>query len=259
MTIETSPQAMAAGWALVGTMLGPLLAAIRILTVISCGALMAGVTTPWRYRIAASLLLGWAAGSSGAPIQGPAALLAGSEIAFGAALGMAAGALLLSLKLAGELIDDRLRLSEAASESMVADGEMAGPCVRLLGSLGLLLVVFGGSQGDLPVLEGLLECFRSVPAGKATEVWQDWRAAISVLGGGLDITIRTALPVLAAITIIDWCQVLIARAAPTAPAALAATAVKPLLGLAVLVATFGGACEAVIESVRSCLAGGAGG
>ena len=145
--------------------------------------------------------------------------------------------------------------SEATSE-IIADDEQAGPSVRLLGGLGLLLVVLGGTNGDMPILEGLLESFRSVPVGETVDAFYDWRIAVRLLTTSVEIAVRTALPVLAAITIIDWCQILVSRAASTAPAALFASAVKPTLGLAVLVATFGGACDAVLDGVRWCLAGG---
>jgi flagellar biosynthesis protein FliR len=234
---------------------GPLLASVRILALLWFGGLMAGVSIPWRYRIASSLLLGWTAGGPLAVSQNSLPLLAASEFACGAALGIGVGGLLRSLKLAGELIDDRLRLNEATSEQ-IADEEQAGPCVRLLGGLSLLLVVLGGTNGEMPILEGLLGSFRSVPVGETAEALFDWRIAIRLLTSSVEIALRTALPVLAAITIIDWCQILVARAASTAPAALVASAVKPTLGLAVLVATFGGACDAVLEGVRWCLAGG---
>jgi len=256
MNAELTPGVIEVAFTVLGSLATPLLAAIRILSLVSFASLMCGASIPWRYRIAGSLLLGWAAGGTRATGSGDVVTGGAAEIAYGAALGVGVGGLLLSLKLAGELIDDRLRLSDAAAESMVSDEEAAGPCVRLLGGLGILLVALGGTGGSMPIVEGLLESFRNVPVGNAVEVWMDWRGPIKVLSGSLEIAIRTALPVLAAITIIDWCQVLVGRAAPTAPAALAATAVKPLLGLAVLVATFGGACEAVIQGVQWSLAGG---
>lgn len=237
------------------TMAGPLLASIRILALIWFGGLMAGISIPWRYRIAGSLLLGWTVGGAVQVSRSSLSLLAASEFVSGAALGIGVGGLLLGLKLAGELIDDRLRLTEATSEQ-IADDEQAGPCVRLLGGLGLLLVVLAGTNGEMPILEGLLESFRSVPVGDVAEGWHDWRVVLKLLTSSVEIAIRTALPVLAAMTIIDWCQVLVMRAASTTPAAVVASAVKPVLGLAVLVATFGGACEVVVEGVKWCLAGG---
>jgi type III secretory pathway component EscT len=125
----------------------------------------------------------------------------------------------------------------------------------LLGGLGLLLVVLGGSNGEMPILEGLLGSFQSVPVGGVADS-HDWRITIKLLTSSVEIAIRTALPVLAAVTIIDWCQALIARAASTTPAAVLASAVKPVLGLTVLVATFGGACEMVLDGVKWCLGGG---
>jgi type III secretory pathway component EscT len=183
-------------------------------------------------------------------------LVALSEFACGAALGIGVGGLLLSLKLAGELVDDRLRMNEATAELMAGDGDQAGPCVRLLGGLGLLLVVLGGTSGNLPVLEGLLGSFRTMPLGETADAWHDWRIALRLLTSSVEIALRTALPVLAAVTIIDWCQILVLRAASTAPAAVIASSVKPILGLAILVATFGGACDAVLDGVRWCLADG---
>jgi flagellar biosynthesis protein FliR len=234
---------------------GPLLASIRLLALLWFSGLMAGVTIPWRYRIAGSLLLGWTAGGPNQVSGSDLPLLAASEFVCGAALGIGVGGLLLSLKLAGELIDDRLRLTEAASEQ-IADDEPAGPCARLLGGLGLLLVVLGGTNGELPILEGLLGSFRSVPIGELADGWRDWRMTFQLLTSSVEIALRTALPVLAAMTIVDWCQSLVTRAASTAPAAVFATAVKPVLGLAILVATFGGACDAVLDRVRWCLTGG---
>ncbi|QDT55743.1 flagellar biosynthesis protein FliR [Caulifigura coniformis] len=256
MRADLAPSMIEVAFTVLGSMAAPLLAAIRILAIVTFASLMSGASIPWRYRIAGSLLLGWAAVGTSVALPGDVGLLAASEVAYGAALGVGVGGLILSLKLAGELIDDRLRLSDAAAEAMISEGEAAGPCVRLLGGIGILLVVLGGTGGAMPVVEGLLESFRNVPVGTTANLWQGWRGPIQVLGGALEIAIRTALPVLAAITILDWCQVLVSRAAPTAPGALAATAVKPLLGLAVLVATFGGACDAVIQGVQWCLAGG---
>jgi len=234
---------------------GPLLASLRILGLLWFGGMMAGASIPWRYRIAGSLLLGWTAGSPIELSDGSFSTMAVTEFACGAALGIGVGALLLSLKLAGEMVDDRLRLNEATAELTAGDGEVAGPCVRLLGGLGLLLVVLGGTSGDLPVLEGLLGSFRTLPLGETTDALLDWRITIRLLTSSLEIAFRAALPILAAITIIDWCQMLVARAASTAPGAVVASAFRPVLGLAVLVATFGGACDAVLDGVRWCLAG----
>jgi type III secretory pathway component EscT len=118
-----------------------------------------------------------------------------------------------------------------------------------------MLVILGGTDGGFPVLEGLLGNFRTIPVGDLPLSGEDWRIALRLLTGSLEITLRTALPVLAAMTIIDWCQLLVTRAAPTSPAGVLSGAVKPLLGLAVLVATFGGGCEAVVDGVRWRLAG----
>jgi flagellar biosynthetic protein FliR len=254
-----NPATMEAAWAIALTMAGPLLASVRILGLLWFGGLMAGITVPWRYRVAGSLLLGWTAGGAMTAPDGFLPAMAAAEFTFGAALGIGVGALLQSLKLAGELIDDRLRLNEATGDLLAGGGEQAGPCVRILGGLGLLLVVLGGTTGEMPVLEGLLGSFRRVPPGEAAEAWQNWTVGPRLLGGSIELGIRTALPVLAAVTIVDWCQMLAARAAPTAPSAIAATAVKPLLGLAVLVASFGGVCETAVVAVRACLeSGGAG-
>lgn len=244
--------------ALAGSVFGPLCATVRILALISFGGLMVEVSIPWRFRVCLAILLGWAAAGSGGVAEGASeswAVMAASELALGSAMGVAVGGLMMSLKLAGELLDDRLRLADATGEAMASENELAGPCVRLLGGLGLVLVLFGGAGDDMPVLEGILASFRSTPVGSAMEAFSDWRGVLVMLNGSLELALRTALPVLGAVTIIDWCQVLAARAAPSAPSALAATTVKPLLGLAVLVATFGGACEATLAAVRACLGG----
>ena len=237
-----------------GDVLGPFCAAMRILAILSFGGMMVGLAAPWRYRVCGALLLGWAAGGNVLMVAADLPVALASELALGAAIGIGAGSVLIGPKLAGELLDDRLRLNEATGEGLTECPEPAGPCVRLLSGLGVVLVVFGGGS-EMPVLEGMLSSFRTVPAGQAIAVWDSWRGVSQLLGAALEMAIRTALPVLGAVTIVDWCQVLAARAAPTAPTALAATAVKPLLGLAILVATFGGACESAVAALQVCLSG----
>ncbi len=253
----------ALAWSAVNEAAAPVCAAIRVLTLLTFGGLMIGAAVPWRFRVAFSGLMGWAVSGTGVlppdVIAESIGLIAVSEVATGAAMGVAVGGLLLGLKLAGDLLDDRLRLTEATGEQMAAAGEEAGPCVRLLGGLAIVLVLFGGAAGDMPVLEGVLASFQYIPAGTSLAALSEWRGVAGVLDGALELAIRTALPVLGAVSIIDWCQMLVARAAPTAPSAQAATAVKPLLGLAVLVASFGGVCETAVVAVRACLeSGGAG-
>ncbi len=236
-------------------LLGPLGAAVRILAIFTFGGLMIGFAVPWRYRIGGALLLGWAAAGDSPIADSLAPGLLAAELALGAAIGIGAGAVLAGLRLAGELIEDRLRLGEAASDGLDGNSEPAGPCVRLLAGLAVTLVLFGGDGASMPVLEGILASFRTTPVGAATGMWETWRGVASLLGASAEMAIRTALPVLGAVTIVDWCQVLAARAATTAPSALVATAVKPLLGLAILVASFGGVCDSAMKALQLALAG----
>jgi flagellar biosynthesis protein FliR len=231
--------------------LGPCLATVRLLTMITFAAWMLEVRIPWRFGIPIAALLGWVAGAR--PMETRSVGLAwlfGAEAVFGAALGLSAGGLLMGLKLAGELLDDRLRLADAAAAGWTDDAEPSGPGVRLLGGLAVLLCVFGGSPQDWPMLSGMLGSFSARPPGTLVEASVDWRMVSAALGGGIDLAMRTALPTLSVLAIVDWCQLLVARAAPTAPSALAATAVKPLLGLAVLVGTFGGAMDGATVAIE---------
>jgi flagellar biosynthesis protein FliR len=227
--------------------LGPAaLATLRMLGILFLAPAFSGEIVGWRMRIVLAMLLGSLAGTSGTIGGSFNWLLAAlGELAFGAMIGFGISLFVSGLRFAGELIDREIGTADAiATEPFAAaDEEPLGPCARLLGGLAVVTVMFAGStRGGLPILESILESFGRIPAGQASvSLSVDW--LVSALQQSAELSIRAALPVLSVLAIVGWAQGVISRAAPQAPAATIAASIRPLLGLAVLVATFGGALE----------------
>ncbi len=102
----------------------------------------------------------------------------------------------------------------------------------------------------MPVVEAMLASFRDAPAGSVSDIGDRSILIGRVLGTSLELAVGAALPIVAALSIVDWCQALISRTAPLVPAGVLATAVRPLLALAILVATFGNVLEPMGAVVR---------
>lgn len=227
--------------------LGPsALASLRMLGILTLAPALGAAIVGWRMRVVLAMLLGGLAGTGHQSSPSDWAVAALTEFLFGALIGCGLSLFISGLRLAGELIDREIGVADAfASDpwSDDTDGPL-GPCTRLLSGLAVVTVLFAGStRGGFPILEGILESFVQVPVGHAFS--GDWGTAwlVTALQQSAELAIRAALPVLSVMAILGWAQGLILRAAPQAPATAVASAVRPLLGLAVLVATFGGALE----------------
>jgi flagellar biosynthesis protein FliR len=233
--------------AIVAASLGPsVLASLRLIGILFLAPAICGELVGWRMRIVLALLLGSLAGSTGGmSLPTNWSLAAISELLFGGVIGLGISLFVSGLRLAGELIDRELGTMDAvAAEPFAAESEEPlGPCTRLLGALAIVCVLFAGShRGGMPIVEGFLESFGRVPAGRISVIVPvDW--LVSALQLSAELSIRAALPVLSVLAIVGWAQGLISRAAPQFPSATITASVRPLLGLAILVATFGGALE----------------
>ncbi|MBX3442013.1 MAG: flagellar biosynthetic protein FliR [Planctomyces sp.] len=224
------------------------LAALRLIGFFVFAPALAGAV-PWRFRVGLALLLGGLAASGPAPATAPS--IAGwsaaiAEFAMGAATGIGVGLFIAGMRFAGEQLDRQLGLEEAAEPDPFSGGEAQpfGPATRLLGGLAVLTLLFGASAtGRMPIVEGLLQTFSRIPPGGARleDLAGGWLT--SALAQSCELSLRVALPLLSALAIVHWAQALAARAAPLAPGSVIAHAVRPLLGLCVLAATFGGVDE----------------
>jgi flagellar biosynthesis protein FliR len=223
-------------------------ASLRMLGILFLAPAFSGEILGWRMRVVLALFLGSLAGTGGPLSHGNSldwALAAISELAFGAMIGCGISLFVSGLRFAGELIDREVGIADASATEPLsaAEDEPLGPCARLLGGLAVVTVMFSGStRGGLPILEGILESFGRIPAGQASmSLSVDW--IVAALQQSAELSVRAALPVLSVLAIVGWAQGLISRAAPHVPSAMLATSVRPLLGFAVLVATFGGALD----------------
>lgn len=207
----------------------------------------------WRHRILLGVLLGGVAGSvhGTLEIEGPWLPAFAFELLFGAILGFCINVFVSGLRFGGDLLDAQFGTTDATATSPFegSDEIPAGPAARLLAGLAVATVLFAITpQGRMPLLEGIFGSFQHVPPGQALAAATQASWLLGALQGASDLAIRTILPLISILAIVAWAQALVSRTAPHMPAGTIATAIRPLLGLAILVATLGGLLDATTDA-----------
>lgn len=160
----------------------------------------------------------------------------GCEVGFGTLLGVGVMAVFSGLRLAGELLDRHSGLGLAAmfNPEMGSGESAAGSVVHWMGIVAFLLIEPLGGQGLL--LQSLLRSFHAIPVGSAVEA----SSLLDLLNGlvqqSLLLGLRLAMPLVAAMMLVDLTLSLASRGLPnlTSPLMVARTAVGLfVLGLTV--------------------------
>jgi flagellar biosynthesis protein FliR len=213
---------------------------------------MGSSSLPFRFRLLLALLLGAAVGTPGAPpVSGEAAGAAiCSELLLGAVIGLGLTAICSGLRLAGEVLDQHLGWGEALAGTGVAgDGAPLSPAARMLAWLGVMVVLSGPWPREGALFACALEGLRTVPPGSwTTPPSLPWAIAPVQIAG--ELAIRVLAPLLAILSLVGWAQGLIHRLSPLSGGVALASAVRPLLALYVLAATFAGAADQLAAWLR---------
>jgi flagellar biosynthetic protein FliR len=205
---------------------------------------------PWRIRgllaVAITLVMAPACGTVAmAQLQTPEAtpqfacqfaLLAGSELLIGAALGLGVAILLNAALMAGQLV------SQLGGTSMadVLQGEGNQP-TSAYGQLVYLVALAGYLTlgGQRLLIGALMETFRKLPLGRVASVDSLGQTAVTLVAQSFDLGLRGAAPALAALLLATIALAIVGRSIPQLNVMSLGIGVNSLAAMAVLTATVG--------------------
>ncbi|MCC7417934.1 MAG: flagellar biosynthetic protein FliR [Acidobacteria bacterium] len=190
---------------------------------------------PVRVRIGLSILLAVALLPS---VEVPAmlppvalALAVARELAIGLALGMAVRALIAGAEFAGHLTGTQIGLSYGSIVDPI-NGVRNNVIAGLYGNLALLVVF--AIDGHHALVRTMSASYASMPIGEGHIDPSLARSVVAMLGLVFVLGVRLALPVMAALLIVELALGLVSRAAPAINLFVVATPVRLVVGLLVL-------------------------
>lgn len=172
---------------------------------------------------------------------------AAAEALIGLVLGLGVCLFLSALQMSGQLIAAVSGLSLAT----VVDphsGEETPVASRLLHLFGL--VVFLSLSGHRLVMAALLQSFAALPIGRDPLNWLAAEPVVALLAGSLELGLRVAAPVVAAVLAATLITGIIGRAAPQLNSLAMGLGINSLLTLAVLALSLGGAAWALEDQIE---------
>lgn len=166
------------------------------------------------------------------------ALLLGSELAVGLALGLGVTILFSGIELAGHLIDQTsgLMLAEIFDPVQGANTSIISRFLYVI-----TVLVFVSIGGHRIVMAGLLDTFQTIPAGTAAVPPSLAQLLVTLVAQSFSLGIRAAAPVVASVLLANLVLGLIARAVPQLNILLIGLGMNALLALGVLGISLGAA------------------
>lgn len=215
-----------------------LLATCRVVGVVFFAPPMGHATVPVRLRLGLGVLIGLAAlGRLAVPVEMPAngaILLAmvAMELLFGVAMGYGLKLLFVGVQLGAEHIGQQIGVGLA--DAMYPGGVDGSGAVRRLFAV-LAIAAFVLIDGPACLMQSVMQTFDAVPLGGATTSVSDaMTLAVRVLGASFLLAIRTAGPVIAAMSLATLVMGILQRTLPGVTVFSVGLPVRVLLGLIVL-------------------------
>jgi len=226
--------------------------ALRLLPPVALSPLLGGPLLPPAARAALALALGAAArsacGGAGAPppVAGPLAAAAARELAFGAALAVAASLPVEAARGAGRLVDT-LRGATLGELHVAPVRQQETATGDLLVHWTLALAAWAGA--DRLLLSGLLGSFRALPVGAPLPDAGLLSAGVAAAGELLASGLRIAAPAAAAVLAAAAGLAVAGRIAPRAALGDASPPLRAALGLLAVALAAGAAGARLVETV----------
>lgn len=158
-------------------------------------------------------------------------VLALREAVIGIALGFAVSALTSLLVTAGEIVSSEMGFSLARTMNPES-GTDATVISQLLQVFGFLLILHFDLHHD--VLRIVEQTFRSCRVGQPFDIEPIWLGLNDIVGGGIDLAVQYALPVLGVMFLLSVGMVLLGRAVPAINLMEFGFALRVLAALAVM-------------------------
>ncbi len=191
---------------------------------------------PAPVRVGLAAILGLAVWpAAGPPVHGPEVgltLVIARELAIGLAIGVAMRALLAGAEMAGHLTSLQIGLSYGA----IIDPQ-SGVRNNLLASLygNLALVTFFAIDGHHALIRTLAASYQSMPVGLGGIDGSLATSVSTMLGTVFVLGVRFAMPVIAALLVVELAMGLISRAAPALNLMVVGVPLRLAVGLLVVI------------------------
>ena len=236
------------------------LIAMRLAGLFAAGPVFGQAVVPHNVRlvliVALAFVLTPIAASEPLAVPGSAlqiVLPAGMEFGLGFILGLGVMTVLSGLQLAGQLIDQQLGTSFAATinPDLQSSVSVTGQMFFILG--GAVLLLMEPVNGDLLLLSSLVETFESLPPGQAVLPRETAFVLTQLVHKSLVLGVRVAAPVLATLSLVTLTLGFVGRSMPHVNQLTLGFPLRFSTGLFVLGLSLSGILEAVLESVPEAL------
>lgn len=176
---------------------------------------------------------------------------AGGEFVLGSLLGLGVRITFAALQLAGELVDQQAGLALQQVFNPIADGE-TGSTASTLTWLGIAaFLVSEPVGGHLMLTEAMLQQFAAIPVGSATMEDLPRSLPLSLVEQSLELAVRVAGPLLAAMSLISTATAFLGRAAPQLPLGSIVAPVRTAVSLLLLAAAIPGTTELLSDQIQA--------
>ncbi|QDU02525.1 flagellar biosynthetic protein FliR [Gimesia chilikensis] len=175
------------------------------------------------------------------------------ELTLGFALGLGVFLILLSLQMAGQMIDQQagMALGEVFNPGFDMNASLSGQYLYYVGIAVFLLME--PINGHLLMLSALIDTFQVFPVGEGIVSTNTLDLLQSLMHQSLVLSIKVAAPLLAISALISLAMGYLGHTVPQINVLVIGFPIRAIVSLVVLIFTLSGAADIVVESIPSAI------
>ncbi|QDV50213.1 flagellar biosynthetic protein FliR [Gimesia fumaroli] len=175
------------------------------------------------------------------------------ELTLGLALGLGVYIILLSLQMAGQMIDQQagMALGEVFNPGFDMNASLSGQYLYFIGIT--VFLVMEPVNGHLLMLSSLMDTFQVFPVGEGIVSTNTLDLLQSLMHQSLVLSIKVAAPLLAISALISIAMGYLGHTVPQINVLVIGFPIRAMISLLVLMFTLSGAADIVVESIPSAI------
>lgn len=175
------------------------------------------------------------------------------ELSLGFSLGLGIYIILLSLQMAGQMIDQQagMALGEVFNPGFDMNASLSGQYLYFIGIS--VFLIMEPINGHLLLLSSLIDTFQIFPVGEGIVSTNTLDLLQNLMHQSLVLSIKVAAPLLAISALISLAMGYLGHTVPQINVLVIGFPIRAMISLAVLIFTLSGAADVVIESVPTAI------